>query len=545
MTGFGNPQTKKKKGKAAKKELHGQELHQKALLSHSNGDLREAEKLYREAIRIGYFNHGIFSNLGVICKNSGRPEEAITLYREAIKINPSHQEAYINLSNLYQALGMHELMLKCTLKLLDINPTNTDTLINLGSIYKERRNLSLALAYTIRAFKIDPNNYIALMNLGGLYKTLGKLDLALAYTSKSLEINPNNSIAHMNMGGIYKDLGNLPLALASTNKSLEIEPNNPDTQINAGEIYQDMGDGEKALIFFRKALENTKTKEEAASRIATIYYYNKQYGEGIKALEGTDSKKGKSILLSLYLCANNKSKFNACAKEINTKKWHTQQSVAAIDHAKAIYNQDIDNGLSGSTLDSVINWNISEDEFSNAFLEEIIIYLTRTKINSRMQGHLINGKQTSGNILDIPSDPFIELKQLLTKKIEEYNKICAIGTDNEFISNWNQNRYQLNGWAIIMEQGGSLTSHNHESGWLTGTFYLQMPDVVKSREEGAIEFSHEGPNYPKGNTEFTSKILCPKARDLNIFSSSLFHRTIPFLSIKKRICIAFDIRECN
>ena len=103
--------------------------------------------------------------------------------------------------------------------------------------------------------------------------------------------------------------------------------------------------------------------------------------------------------------------------------------------------------------------------------------------------------------------------------------------------------YLLRGWAIIMSEGGNLKSHNHEKGWLTGTFYLQMPERNLNQEEGAIEFSHKGPNYPEGASTFLTRIIQPESRDLNIFSSSLFHKTLPFKGEKQRICIAFDVQR--
>ena len=94
-----------------------------------------------------------------------------------------------------------------------------------------------------------------------------------------------------------------------------------------------------------------------------------------------------------------------------------------------------------------------------------------------------------------------------------------------------------------MNKGGNLKLHNHETGWLTGTFYLQMPDGGSNPEEGAIEFTYQGPKYPAGKTIFKKRVVYPSVRDLNIFCSSLFHRTLPFHSDKQRICIAFDVTQ--
>ena len=65
-----------------------------------------------------------------------------------------------------------------------------------------------------------------------------------------------------------------------------------------------------------------------------------------------------------------------------------------------------------------------------------------------------------------------------------------------------------------MDKGGNLKSHNHEAGWLTGTFYLQMPDKGLELDEGAIEFSHQGPKYPAGDSVFKKRIMRPLLNEL-------------------------------
>lgn len=131
----------------------------------------------------------------------------------------------------------------------------------------------------------------------------------------------------------------------------------------------------------------------------------------------------------------------------------------------------------------------------------------------------------------------------MIKQVHGYNQSCSINTDKDFKANWEKNMYILRGWAIVMETGGNLLSHNHQHGWLTGTFYLQMPEREARPEEGAIEFSHQGPKYPQGDVAFDRRVIRPEARDLNIFSSALFHRTLPFQSKTQRICIAFDLQK--
>ena len=81
MAGFGEQKAshKKKIKLEGSKQIHGESLLRRAISHHTQGDLINAEKKYREALQIGYHHHSIFTNLGVIYKISGRAEEAISL----------------------------------------------------------------------------------------------------------------------------------------------------------------------------------------------------------------------------------------------------------------------------------------------------------------------------------------------------------------------------------------------------------------------------------------------------------------------------------
>ena len=67
-----------------------------AIIHHTQGDLKNAEKFYRAAIDSGLLNVALFSNLGIICQTSQRTEEAMMLYKKAIQINPKYPDAYTN-----------------------------------------------------------------------------------------------------------------------------------------------------------------------------------------------------------------------------------------------------------------------------------------------------------------------------------------------------------------------------------------------------------------------------------------------------------------
>jgi uncharacterized protein (TIGR02466 family) len=104
-------------------------------------------------------------------------------------------------------------------------------------------------------------------------------------------------------------------------------------------------------------------------------------------------------------------------------------------------------------------------------------------------------------------------------------------------------------WYVKMRQGGHLSPHIHEIGWISGAVYLAMPTPQANSNEGAFEYGTHGDDYPiippVTSTQFPTAHVLPKVGDIVLFPSSLFHRTIPFNANEERICIAFDLKPAT
>ena len=231
MAGFGEQKSSKKKKKTTperKSQIGGDTLYKRAINHHAQGDLVNAEKDYREAIKAGYFYYNIFLNLGAICQNSWRSDEAISLYKKAIGINPDVPDAYSNLGNLYKELCDLKQALGYTLKSLELKPDNPDALMTLGGIYQDLGQPDQALTSTLKSLELKPDNHTALMNLGSIYKDLGNLDQALASTLQSLEIKPDNPAAAKNISGFIDQLNLSPSNVQNATRAYELLLNRTD-----------------------------------------------------------------------------------------------------------------------------------------------------------------------------------------------------------------------------------------------------------------------------------------------------------------------------
>ena len=74
-------------------------------LHHEAGRLKQAERLYREALRECEPDPTLFFNLGVLLEDTSRHEEAIEAYQQAITLDPDLADAHFNLARLYESLG--------------------------------------------------------------------------------------------------------------------------------------------------------------------------------------------------------------------------------------------------------------------------------------------------------------------------------------------------------------------------------------------------------------------------------------------------------
>ena len=181
-------------------------------------------------------------------------------------------------------------------------------------------------------------------------------------------------------------------------------------------------------------------------------------------------------------------------------------------------------------------------ENNQHLIKELIEDINTSDIGQRKQSRLTAGIQSSGHLFRRPEKSFKKLSDALIKKIKKYY-LRHQNEDNEFIRSFPKNISFSSAWYVKMQSGGYLSSHIHEEGWISGAVYLSIPkDSGPDGQEGAIELSSDGDEYPRLHDEFEKKVILPNVGDVIFFPSSVFHRTIPFDSKEERICIAFDVK---
>jgi len=88
-------------------------LHYLATRHISNGELEQAQRLIEHAIRIDFGNATWHQNLGIILRSRGYLEGALRAFEETLKINPSLGIAWVQRGDVFHALGRHEESITC------------------------------------------------------------------------------------------------------------------------------------------------------------------------------------------------------------------------------------------------------------------------------------------------------------------------------------------------------------------------------------------------------------------------------------------------
>ena len=102
----------------------------------------------------------------------------------------------------------------------------------------------------------------------------------------------------------------------------------------------------------------------------------------------------------------------------------------------------------------------------------------------------------------------------------------------------------LHSWCVITESAGYETWHVHQFGWLSGVYYVQIPDSIATGTDagGCIAFGiPEDVVGDDAAQAFGTTLVRPTAGTVMLFPSHCYHRTFPHGSADRRICVAFDI----
>ena len=186
-------------------ELTSEELYNKALEYQIDKNYLEAEKLYKESMKMKEDPDTAY-NLAVLYDTVKNSTQAENYYKKAIQLGQN--KAYYKLGYLYSNQKKKELAIENYKKSIELT-SNPYAMYNLGVIYSE-----IDKEMAIKYFKMAVNNgdKLSYYNLAVLYDEVGKDDLAEDNYKLAID-NSNSNLAMYNLGILYENKKNYKKAI--------------------------------------------------------------------------------------------------------------------------------------------------------------------------------------------------------------------------------------------------------------------------------------------------------------------------------------------
>tara|TARA_B110000444_G_scaffold261211_1_gene311829 strand:+ start:457 stop:1761 length:1305 start_codon:yes stop_codon:yes gene_type:complete len=393
-----------------------------------------------------------------------------------------------------------------------------------------------------------------LFELIEVYEANKKFLYAQYYTEELLKKDQKNLKARIKLARYYLINSHATKSINLVKLLKKEEPNNIDVLSLFGEQSRLLGNYKDIEKTFKKILEINPTKEDtviAYSNICGALVVQKKFKEALKyGIKGYKiNTQSIPLLMNLINSLLYNDKFEEAFKRTrDLEKIEPLNPIVGsvglylaeqlgLSHKFKIYSDPFD-----YIKEYTINFSNQDKKDSKDELINVINKIPREWEPADKSTE--SGFQTESLLFSKYRNeyPLERLSNIIISKIQEY-KNSLTDSENLFVSAFPKN-ISINGWAVILKKSGKQRSHNHPAGWISGVLYLKVPKKLVG-DEGKIEFSTYGYNYPKITEKIRKKAYSPKEGQLILFPSLLYHGTLPFQSDEDRISIAFDVHPMD
>ena len=480
-----------------------------AIQKHTAGDLAGAEALYRQVLQQNPRHPVALHMLGGIALTVGNPTVAVELIGAAVAQQPAYFEAHSNLGHALLELGRGE----------------------------------AEAASCERAIAIKEDFPEAHFNLANALHALQRYEPAMRHYQRALALNPEYTAAYANLGLVQQELGQSTAAIDNFNKALAREPRFAQVHNNLGNLYTAARDLERAVHHYQQALAIAPQFAEARSNLGIVHKQRGENTEAIACLQAADPEgrhpKNAPILLELYYITGDYDAYERQLALIAQQQPINFRAASTSAFAAQQLGRDNPYRFCDEPLDFVACYDlVASGDVDTAMIDGIKQAIADNRACEQFApGHITEGYKSVGNLFLQRSAVIAPLEQSIARCIDQYRSERQ-AIDCPMIKNWPQ-QHNLDGWYIRLLKGGEVSAHTHE-GWLSGVFYLDVPED-KTHDDGNIEFTLRGYDLPVARDDYPRKTITTKPGLLVLFPSSLPHRVLPFAGQRERISIAFDL----
>ncbi|NKB59926.1 MAG: tetratricopeptide repeat protein [Alphaproteobacteria bacterium] len=396
----------------------------------------------------------------------------------------------------------------------------------------------------------DPKCAPALNLYGILASQRGDNASAIKRITQAIAIDGSVVDYHINLAVVQETAGDLNAAFDRYAAALAIEPRNPELLGRLSPIAQSTGryedfvstlsslcaampDYAEAFYLRGLSLNILRRMDEAADSLRKAVTLAPGFTQGYANLASVLMDSGKPAE-ALAAC-------NDCLLLDPAETFALATKAIALaeqgDYEKLRPLMDFDTLLDVHTLDLPPGYD--SIEIFNAALRDAVLTHPSLRLDPNHRScHFAT--QTDDLFLD-PAEPFVAFETMIREAANDYRRKLDRNAAHPFLAN-PMPETALVGWATVMRAQGHQSAHIHPTSWLSGVYYVTVPDLVRrgdNAHKGWIEFGRPPEHYPI-TVDPDVTFLEPVEGKLILFPSYLYHRTVPYEDDAMRISIAFD-----
>ena len=287
-------------------ELTVAEALEQGIAAHREGNLEDAERLYRAILQAQPNHPDANHNLGVLAVSVGKPLEALPFFKLALEVNPQIEQFWLSYvdalikseqfdeamkavkqgtrvgipterltvlsESLVGAQEQHERSKqkkKFRQTLDDVQPTQ-DQIDRVLALYQAEQ-FADAEALAVTLTEHFPEHPFAWKALGAIFNNVGRLDRAVVAMQKSVELSPSDALAHSNLGAVLKDLERLDESEISLKEAIALSPDYAEAHYNLGITLQALGRLNDAEVSYKRAITLNPEHAKAHNNLGNVF----------------------------------------------------------------------------------------------------------------------------------------------------------------------------------------------------------------------------------------------------------------------------------
>jgi protein O-GlcNAc transferase len=249
---------------------HFDAQHLLGVIAFQRRDLETAIRLIGQALQIEPNNAVAHANHAAALRDFGHSDAALSSFDRALALEPNLPEALANRSALLYALGRPRPALAGYDRLIALRPDQAAAHYGRAIVLQALERWEAALGAFDRALALQPNLVEALANRGAVLRALGRPEAALDSYDRVLALRPDFPEVLNNRGSVLLDLRRPAEAVASYDRALALQPGQAEILNNRGNALLDAGSAEAAVASYGEALRLRPHYPEALNNRASV-----------------------------------------------------------------------------------------------------------------------------------------------------------------------------------------------------------------------------------------------------------------------------------